>query len=54
MVSTIKQIKTCQYAIFDIDTEFANKGQYQRSKEPQIIGFGGTSNFILTSWTSVS
>lgn len=52
--TSIKIIKICQYAIFDIDTEYANKGQYQRSKEPQIIGFGGNSNFILTSWTSVS
>ena len=47
---TIKIIKTCKAVVFNTDLEYANKNLYVRDGEPQIIGFGNSPKFILTTW----
>lgn len=51
-MSTIKSVKTCKYAIFNINIEYTNNHKFQRKGEPSPMGFGDDA-YILTYWTTL-
>lgn len=48
-IGTIKQLKSCKYIVFNTNLEPFNSHTYERSAEPNPMGFGDPK-FILTAW----
>ena len=52
-IALIEKIKSCKYAIFDTNIQYANKHQFVRDGEPKPAGFGENA-YLITPWRIAS